>query len=87
MTPQEKEDFYQQAMFSLVGNENFTQFIGKLREMREFSMRESARPKNLKSNSLYAFHAGKADAFLEIIDAYEDFVATAEQSAVESRPE
>lgn len=82
MTSNEKNEALRQAMFSLLPNTNFTRFIEHLRDLREGAMLEAASDRVIADKRLLQVYLGQIRAYTDIIDVYDSFVQSAEETAV-----
>ena len=76
LTPQERSDRLQRAMFSLVGNEAFAAFIDELRDQQHSAMMDACNDKVIANERLSMAAIGEIRAYEGIIGLYEDFVQT-----------
>jgi hypothetical protein len=74
LTPKERSDRLQQAMFTLVGNEAFATFIDELREQQHSAVMDSINDKVIANERLSLAAIGEIRAYEAIISTYEDFV-------------
>jgi hypothetical protein len=62
------------AMFSLVGNDNFQDFIEELREMQHATMIDLCSDMVVQNERLTLASTGELRAYSQIIGLYDDFV-------------
>ena len=69
------------AMFSLVGNDNFQDFIEELREMQHATMIDLCSDMVVQNERLTLASTGELRAYSQIIGLYDDFVQQQLQQA------
>lgn len=76
LTPQERSDRLQRAMFSLIGNDAFNTFMDELREQQHAAVMDSINDKVVANERLTLTALGEIRAYQGIIGMYDDFVQT-----------
>jgi len=76
LTQKERSDKLQQAMFRLVGNDAFQEFIEQVRELQRNAMLDLINDAVVKDERLSLAAVGEIRAYETIASLYEDFVQT-----------
>lgn len=80
-TSTEKFSRLRHAMFSLVGNDNFQDFIEELREMQHSTMIDLCSDAVVQNDRMTLASTGELRAYSQIIGLYDDFVQQQLQQA------
>jgi len=80
-SPTDKFSRLRHAMFSLVGNDNFQDFIEELREMQHFTMIDLCSDIVVQNERMTLASTGELRAYSQIIGLYDDFVQQQLQQA------
>jgi hypothetical protein len=80
-SPTDKFSRLRHAMFSLVGNDNFQDFIEELREMQHTTMIDLCSDLVVQNDRLTLASTGELRAYSQIIGLYDDFVQQQLQQA------
>lgn len=81
LTPNEKAMRLQQAMYRLVGNDAFVDFIDEIRELQRNAMLDSINDLVVKDERLTLAALGEIRAYESIAALYEDFLQQHAQRA------
>jgi hypothetical protein len=81
LTPAEKSARLQQAMYRLVGNDAFTDFVEEIRELQRNAMIDAISDLVVKDDRLTTAALGEIRAYEAIAGLYEDFLQQHAQRA------
>lgn len=85
LTPKEKSERLQAAMFRLIGNDAFQEFVDELREQQHAAMLDSVSDAVVGNDRKSLVAAGEIRAYQGLIGMYDDFVANqVQQGEVEN---